>query len=184
MYGIAHACSASAFDAVTAFREVPHMKRIDVSKVTELATVALLAGKVRLCLQAIAIEKPLDQRELQRLRRASNYLSRVLEGLKEVSPSVKTLSVREVDQFNAITSYRTAMEALRRSSASHAPSQEEIEQLRNLLENANSTLQLVLNRDTVMPEQIAQADNLFGTLAKYAKEEQTDILRAAKQTHA
>ncbi len=156
-------------------------RQIDVSRLAELSTVALLAGKVRLSLDTVKRGQQPSTVELKRVSRGIRYLDRLLEGLGELADSVGVAKVAGPAKLHAIDSYLIAAPAL--SVSTDIPPQQRItaddlEPLQASLATLKSTLEALSAGGDPDGLAVQQADEFFAKLAKHAREEQGNMLRS------
>jgi len=155
--------------------------QIDVSRLAELSTIALLSGKVRLSLRAFGKQRAINNVEARRVERGLKYLDRLLQGLDELSNAGSIVRLAGPTQLHAIDSYLIAAPALSQSALGRDAEQLEsaaLARARDFLALAKSTLTRVLNSEPGPPDpsHLSQVDSFFAALGEYAREEQAEML--------
>jgi hypothetical protein len=158
-------------------------REIDVSRLAELSTVALLAGKVRMSLSAARTGRSLGNLERNRIRRGVVYLERLLTGLHELSPDDAARAAAPA-QLYAMDSFIIASDAYARAASPGTVTtldRQQVEVMRSFLEVVRDALSGLLQDPPEVSSGVDQADNLFAVLANYAKSQHTEILRTVPE---
>lgn len=156
-------------------------RQIDVSRLAELSTVALLAGKVRLSLDAVKRGQQPTTVQLKRISRGIRYLDRLLEGLGELAESVDVARVAGPAKLHAIDSYLIAAPALSVSTEMQPQRRitaDDIQRWQAFLQALKSTLEALTVGSRSNGPAVQQADEFFAKLARHAREEQGSMLRS------
>lgn len=149
---------------------------VDLSKLAELSTVALLSGRMRLALQEAQSDAGVGETASLYMQRGARYLDTVLEGLQQLTRGQAFFSPAAPDQMNAIDSCVIAASAL--SPVGQIPSADELRELLAVLEGFRHTVDRVLKRETVSPSELKGMDGFFESLARYACEEYDGMVSA------